>query len=222
MQLNISQAATLLSTSEGMLTRWARQGAIPSIEIDAAYYFEEKALMQWASRRRIPLRKLEDFVENPLSHSPSILDAMFLGGFCYDVEGCDAPSLLSALINEIDIVGVDKQVLLKRVLEREELSSTGIGNGIAIPHPRQPIETLDTSAVITCFPKHPVDFCAIDRKAVSVVFLVLSVNTQLHLKLLSQLSFILHQPSNSTFFCSAPTAEDIMQRVAQYSAQLVG
>jgi len=219
MQLNISQAATLIGTSEEMLKRWARQGVIPVIETDGQLLFKRKDLETWASRRRIPLKQHNRRAEPSADVAPSIFDAMKHGGFHYDVAGDGAEKLLTDLIGRLDLPGVDNQTLLDRVLEREQLSSTGMGNGIAIPHPRQPIETLDTSMVVTCFPASPVSFKALDKQPVAVVFLVLSVDTRAHLKLLSQLSYLLHQPDNASFFHSAPSKEAILKRVDAGSAR---
>ncbi|MBN2718283.1 MAG: PTS sugar transporter subunit IIA [Deltaproteobacteria bacterium] len=213
MHLNISQAASLLGTSEEMLIRWARQGAIPAIEADGTFHFKRQALESWAARRRMPLRNVAcDTTENPV-HTTSILDAVATGGFYYNVKGKDAPSLLENLILNLNLQSVDRDILLQRVIEREALSPTGIGNGIAIPHPRQPIESLDKSVVVTCFPEHPVSFGALDGQPVSIVFLVLSIDTKTHLTLLSQLSFVLQYESNAMLFRSAPEPAIILKQV---------
>ncbi|MBN2529677.1 MAG: PTS sugar transporter subunit IIA [Deltaproteobacteria bacterium] len=220
MHLNISQAASLLGTSEAMLERWVHQGAIPAVEQGNGIFFERKDLENWAIRRRIQLRNIDDVPLNQKPQTASILDAMTAGGFYYDLEGATSESLLTNVVAELKLPNIENALLLERVLERENLSSTGIGNGIAIPHPRQPMEALSKSLVVTCFPRHPVSFNAVDGKDVTVVFLVLSVDTRTHLKLLSQLSYILHQPGNTDFLQSAPSAEHILARVREHSQHL--
>lgn len=77
------------------------------------------------------------------------------------------------------------------LLQREKLASTGIGSGIAIPHPRYPIGNLADGAIITtCFTENK-----IDRAPVFVVFLILSPSTDIHLKFLSRLSYCLRNNS---------------------------
>ena len=217
MQISISQAATLIGTSEEMLKRWARQGAIPATETGGVLCFEEKDLENWAARRHMPLRRPQVEVKSEADAAPSLLDAMTRGGFHYGVAGTDSESLLTRLIQSLEIPGVDPRLLLDRVIERETLSSTGIGNGIAIPHPRQPLETLSASSVVTCFPSQPVSFAAVDNQPVTVVFLMLSIDTRAHLKLLSQLSYLLHQPAFAAFFRGGPSSSEILQRVAAAS-----
>ncbi|MBN2340594.1 MAG: PTS sugar transporter subunit IIA [Deltaproteobacteria bacterium] len=220
MQLTISQAASLLGTSEGMLERWARQGVLPTVETGDTFYFEEKELVAWAERRRMPLRDASTVqIPAPTKQIP-LADAMRRGGFYYDVEGADVTSVLTALISRLEM-NVNKDTVLQRVLEREALSSTGIGHGIAMPHPRQPLDTLDASAVVTCFPKHPIAYNAIDGKAVSVIFLVLSKSTQSHLKLLSQLSYILRQHDSTDFLATVPGADEIMTMVLRHAQELI-
>lgn len=221
MQLNISQAASLLGTSEAMLSRWARQGAIPAIESENTFLFERKELEVWAARRHICLREPDSPMAPEVEKSPSLVDAMAVGGCVHDIPGTDAVSFLTHLINNVKLPNVNRGTLLERVLEREALSSTGIGNGIAIPHPRQPLDSLSSSVIVTCFPSQPVDFKSVDGQGVSVVFLMLSVDTPAHLKLLSQLSYVLHQPDNAAFFRSAPPEKEVMALLQRQCRHLV-
>jgi nitrogen PTS system EIIA component len=221
MQLNISQAASLLGTSEAMLTRWARQGAIPAQESENTFFFYRKDLEAWATRRHISLREPDGPTPPEVVKAPSLFDAMASGGCIRDIPGADAISFLTNLVDAVTLPDVNRATLLDRVLEREALSSTGIGNGIAIPHPRQPIESLSSSIIVTCFPSQPVNFNSVDGQGVSVAFLMLSVDTPAHLKLLSQLSYVLHQPDNAAFFRSAPPEDEVMALLQRQCRDLV-
>jgi PTS system nitrogen regulatory IIA component len=90
---------------------------------------------------------------------------------------------------------VDRDFLLRVLLAREALESTGIGDGIAIPHVRNPIVLHVTRPLITlCFLEHAVEFGAIDGQPVSIVFSLISPTVRAHLRLLSRLSFALQDP----------------------------
>ncbi len=90
------------------------------------------------------------------------------------LHGEDRSTVLHAMAEQIARSGVvkDPDNLFHLLKEREELGSTGIGGGVAIPHCK--VSGLDhvTLAVGLCNP--PVDFNAVDREPVSVIFLVLS------------------------------------------------
>src|SRR5262249_48316043 len=73
------------------------------------------------------------------------------------------------------------------------LQSTGIGEGIAIPHVRNPIVLhVPRPTVTLCFLDRPIDFGALDGKPVHVLFAMVSPTVRAHLRLLSRLSFALH------------------------------
>jgi nitrogen PTS system EIIA component len=66
---------------------------------------------------------------------------------------------------------VDDDVIFNALLKREELASTGVGNGVAIPHVR--LELVNKPFGILARLSHPIDFDAVDGQAVDLVCLVL-------------------------------------------------
>ncbi len=89
------------------------------------------------------------------------------------IEGISKKRALEILANTIaeDVPDIDADDLFRRLIARERLGSTGIGQGIAIPHCR--IDTSDGTlgALITL--KEPIDFDAIDSEPVDVLFAML-------------------------------------------------
>lgn len=88
----------------------------------------------------------------------------------------------------------DEAKALEVLLEREKLGSTGIGEGIAIPHGKLP----DLDRIICAFGRSSkgVDFDAVDGNPVHLVFLLLAPenSTTEHLKALARLSRLLKDP----------------------------
>jgi PTS system nitrogen regulatory IIA component len=88
----------------------------------------------------------------------------------------------------------DPEKLFQILLEREKLGSTGIGNGVAIPHGRLP--GLDT--ILVAFGRSPsgVDFHANDDQPVHLFFLLVSPEDSAgkHLKALARISKIMKNP----------------------------
>lgn len=68
--------------------------------------------------------------------------------------------------------GIDANAILGPLVNREGLGSTGVGNGIAIPHANVPDLTAPFTLLVRL--KRPIDFEAIDDRPVDIVFLVLS------------------------------------------------
>ena len=105
-----------------------------------------------------------------------------------EVEALDEEN--DALSAQIHMLRTDPLVIER--LARETLGSTGVGDGIAIPHVRNPVVLHVRPAVTLCFLEHPVDFGALDGIPARALFLLVSPTTRAHLHLLSRLGAALH------------------------------
>ena len=121
-----------------------------------------------------------------------------------------------AINRMVELAAKSKQVkhlekVKKQVLEREELASTGIGNGVAFPHSRSNfVDSLVASFAIL---KTPLDFDAIDGKPVKIIFLLLSRegNIGKQLRHLSMYSRILSIPENQEKLLKANNEVEIFE-----------
>jgi len=86
----------------------------------------------------------------------------------------------------------DKKQVLNQILKREKQSSTGIGNGIAIPHAR--IEDLKEAVLFVGLSKRDINFASVDNRPVRLIVLFLTplLESGLHLKILSGISMLLN------------------------------
>lgn len=89
------------------------------------------------------------------------------------------------------IVGVDDRRIFETLLERERLGTTGVGNGIAIPHGKLP--EIDRLYGLFARLETPVDFDSIDEQPVDLIFLLLAPEGAGadHLKALARVSRVL-------------------------------
>jgi nitrogen PTS system EIIA component len=216
MPLDLKEAARALNTSREMLLRWARQGAIPAVEKEGEYQFDPKALEAWAKRRRMPIHL--DAADSRPPTDPlrlSLLAAMQGGGVYFGIEGDTVQGVLQAAVDRLSLPeDIDKKELYARLMERESLASTGIGHGVAIPHPRHPLENIPEGGIIcTCFLKSPLDFNGVDGQPVFVLFIMMSPGTKRHLEMLARLTFCLHDADFLPNLTSCRTAENLLQLV---------
>ena len=90
--------------------------------------------------------------------------------------------------------GIDPEVAIEALLERETLGPTGVGRGVALPHAR--IDSLDR--IVGCFIKldRPIEFDSVDRQPVDLVFALFAPLTSgvEHLKALALVSRTLRDP----------------------------
>eukprot|EP00831_Metopus_contortus_P033649 TRINITY_DN26945_c0_g1_i1.p1 TRINITY_DN26945_c0_g1~~TRINITY_DN26945_c0_g1_i1.p1 ORF type:complete len:162 (-),score=34.92 TRINITY_DN26945_c0_g1_i1:57-542(-) len=161
MKLHINDAASLLNLPVNTLKRWIRQGRVPINRSEDICIFKEEKLHEWAKRNKFSFSEKKNIDEKLIETGAHILSsAISMGKVLHDAEGRTKEELFSFVIKNLDIEDTElEKEFLKRLLEREELSSTGIGKGVAIPHPREPIENLFSSPLITIvFPKEPLGF----------------------------------------------------------------
>ncbi|MGU3536468.1 PTS IIA-like nitrogen regulatory protein PtsN [Methylobacterium sp. A54F] len=90
--------------------------------------------------------------------------------------------------------GLDERAVFETLLQRERLGSTGIGDGVAIPHGKLP--GLDRLFGLVARLERPVDFEALDGQPVDLAFLLLAPEGAGadHLKALAQVARILREP----------------------------
>ncbi len=111
-----------------------------------------------------------------------------------ELDGVKREDILEQMSGVLKREGLvmDVSDLRHRLLEREKLLSTGIGHGIAIPHPRDPIVGLNAPAVIVMARhKAGVKYNAIDGLPVKLFFLLCCENIEMHLHMMGQLARLL-------------------------------
>lgn len=104
----------------------------------------------------------------------------------------------------------DKEAYRKQVYAREEESTTGIGEGIAIPHGKCDAVTKPGLAAMVV--KDGVDFDSLDGEPVTLIFLIAAPNTEdnIHLDVLSKLSVLLMNEEFTESLRNAKTVEEFM------------
>ncbi len=114
-----------------------------------------------------------------------------------DIEGSTKKEIVTNLASQLKTAGLidDIDPVVRVVMERESLGSTGIGDGVAIPHGK-----IGTSGQVMCVfarSRKGVDFDAADGEPVHIFFLVLAPEdaASVHLMVLSRISRILRDPS---------------------------
>jgi len=107
----------------------------------------------------------------------------------------------------------ENTLLVKQLLDREKMTSTGIGNGIAIPHDF--IGNLPQTVLAFGRKKEGIPFDAIDQQPVNLFFLLVGPerNNWEHLKLLSKLARLLHDNTFKNTLFEARRPEDILEAI---------
>ncbi|OQC33083.1 MAG: Nitrogen regulatory protein [Verrucomicrobia bacterium ADurb.Bin070] len=221
MKLSVKDAALFLSVSPETVYRWVKQEEIPYHTVNDQLRFNRAELLEWATARSLEVSP-DLFVphESALSALPTVSQALTAGGIAYGVPGGSQAEVLHKVVGLMKLPSeVDRDYLYQVLLAREGLGSTGIGDGIAIPHVRNPLVLHVTQPSITlCFLASPIDFHALDGKPVNTLFTLISPTVKTHLHLLSWLSYALRNPVFKEAVKRQAPCEELMARLAAAEA----
>jgi PTS system nitrogen regulatory IIA component len=134
-----------------------------------------------------------------------------------DLQGTDKASILKELSMVLvkPCKATSEEELLQVLLDREKLGSTGIGEGIAIPHGR--LKKLKKFFISFGRSAKGVDFDSIDRKPSHLFFLVMAPENSAvdNLKLLSRIVTLLKEPSFKKKLMEAPSRKELFQIISE-------
>lgn len=223
MMIGLREVAQMLAVSEKTIYRWIAKKEIPAYKIGEGYRFNRVELLEWATARKIKVSYtiFDEPFENE-NEMPSLTEALNVGGIHYRIPGADKESVLKSIVHIMHLPDdVDREFLVGALLARENLGTTAIGNGMAIPHVRNPIIFHVKKPVLAlCFLEQAIDFNALDGKAVDTVFTIITHTVRSHLHLLSRLSYALHQPAVRRVLTAASNRQEILDSLAQFEGAL--
>lgn len=112
-------------------------------------------------------------------------------------------------------IKIDYDTMVEILLEREKLGSTGIGNGIAIPHGK--LAGLESLIVSFGKSKDGIDFDSMDGKPVHIFFLLMAPENSAgqHLKALAKISRMLKDSSFRTDLIKSVSVEGLYETIAE-------
>ncbi len=218
MLLEPSEAAQALNVDEKTVVRWIRKDHLPAELIQGDYRINPVDLLEWATERGIKvnpaLYKMHEADNRPL---PTLSQAVAAGGVHCGVPGADKETVLRNVVAALDLPPeIDPDFILQVLLAREAMGTTAVGDGIAIPHVRNPILVqLPTPKISLSFLDQPVDFGALDGKPVQILFTIITPSIRMHLHLLSKLAYCLRDPRLRKILGRECNAEAIMATILE-------
>ena len=203
--LTIEEVAKYLRVSERTVYDWAQKGEIPSGKIGTVWRFKKSEIEKWVNERlsssdRLSPSKIDVQIKNILSPDRIV--------FISQSTKRDSLVELSAALSKAPQVKFAKE-LETEILKREELMSTAIGRGIAIPHARLSSVTDLVMAVGIC--KNPImDFQTLDDQPVRLLIMIAAAYNQhsYYLQTLSRVSSKLKDGSLRDGLLTAASADE--------------
>lgn len=194
MDLKIKDIADLFDVPENTIRQWIDDKKIPFYKVKNQYFFNKSEINEWILKNKLAVTdKILDF---KLTTKPVLITELIgKGGVHYNISGDNLVDVIKDAVRIIPVPPfITKEEIESTLIERESMMTTAVGNGIAFPHPRNPvIADVDSEQISVCLLEKPVDFQAIDGKLVHTLFIIISSNSKRHLEILSKLSYLCQQ-----------------------------
>lgn len=235
MDLNCKDVAELLNVSETTVRRWAGEGKIPSYKIDNQHRFSRHEIEGWVMSQKQgnsssysapfqPAHEADDEAISPASGGSkqfNLFRAIHKGGVLLKVPGKTKEELIRNAVKKIAAsLHFDAEVITDLLLEREHLQSTGLNNGIAIPHTRDFLLNGHHDVVTVVIPETPIPYDALDGKPVHTLFFLFASNDKNHLHLLAKIAHLSSLPASIELLKNKPGKEQLLDYIKEWEGSI--
>jgi PTS system nitrogen regulatory IIA component len=222
--LNLKQVAKHLGISEKTVYRLIARGELPAVKVGRQWRFNRQEMESWLRRERPEVYLMENINEFLPGADSRVLIYNLLKSdrIFFRVPGRSREEVLG---NAIGVINLEPQInrkeLLAAIIDREKLCSTGIGHGIALPHPRHPHNFIFTrSSIHLCFLERKIDFDAVDRLPVDKLFFVFGRTEKEHLHMLKVLARLFHEKGFLQLLDASKSQCGILDNIKQLEEDL--
>jgi PTS system nitrogen regulatory IIA component len=221
MLLTVREAARLLGVSDKVLYRWIDQGVVPVTQVEQEYRFNKAELLEWATTRRMKIspeifRETGEMLRPAVPHLSHALER---GGVHHQIPGRGKAEVFAQVAARIPLPDPgDRGLLASMLLAREAAGATGIGDGVAIPHVRNPLVLHVRKPVAAlCFLEHPLELEG-DPIPIRALFVLVCPTPRSHLQMLSRLAAALHDTAFKEAVLSQAPRETLLNELARVEA----
>lgn len=231
MDLRISDVADLFGVSEATIQRWVQGNTIPFYRLSDEYRFNREEIESWMlstlKNDQSDSLKLsfgmgeEDSIHPGVWQRYGLYRAIHKGDVLTDVEASTKQELIEKVMGEVGCkLSIDAEGVATMLLDREKLMSTGLNNGVAIPHTRDFLLSGLFDAVIAVYPKQPIDWGSLDEKPVHTLFFLFACDDKRHLNLLAKVAHISSEKASLDFLKSKPNKHELLTYLKEWEGAI--
>lgn len=227
--MNEQQVAAYLHMDSREIHKLASRDKIPCRKIGGQFVFYKGQLDHWVEERMHTLcqDRLQSIEKGVSQHHGYEHDVMLVnnlippGGLAVPLRAKTRNSAIRSLVDLADQAGVVycPDELIEEIRKREELCSTAMVPGAALPHPRHPLPyDIAASFVVVGLTPSGIPFSSQDGSLTRVFFLICCKDERTHLHVLARLARMLHNPKAVDDLAAAECVvelSEILQRLEQ-------
>ncbi len=212
--MTLSEIARYLRLSEKTVAQLAKSGELPAAKIASQWRFRKPAVDSWITSRihAAPDAELRNVISTK-KHLIPIPKLISEQRVILDLKPQPKEDILKQLI--VPLLGspilADPVEYLVQLIDRENMLSTALCDGIAIPHVRDhETSGVKEACIVLGICREGAEFDALDSQPTRLFFLICSPNTATHLRLLAKLTMILRQPDVPEQLCNSESKQAVM------------
>jgi PTS system nitrogen regulatory IIA component len=216
MDLEVEEVSKLLNIPEEIIIQWIEEGKIPGYSIQDRYRLNREEIEEWVLKQ-----KSLEHTSNAGSERFALYRALNKGDVFLDIQGDTKQDIIHKTMERLaPSLKLDPEVLTDLFMERENLMSTSLGSGFALPHARDLLLYGRFDVVSVVFLQKPINFDALDGKPVHTLFFLLASNNKKHLSLLSKIAHLINTPSMRQKLEKRPTKIELLEIMKEWEENL--
>lgn len=231
---DLTNLADYLHLEAGQVTRLVERGKIPGRRVGGNWRFSRAEIHHWLEARiglsdDAELARVEDALKRATragdEQSLSIAALLPLEAIAVPLAARTKSSVLASMTELAAQTGWlwDPPAMLEALRQREEMLSTALDNGVALLHPRRPMNTILGEAFLALgITDGGIPFGATRGNLTDIFFLVCSLSDQGHLKILARLSRLIHSADFLAELRAAPSPQDVHDLFVAREKALLG
>jgi excisionase family DNA binding protein len=223
--LTLKEMAQILKMNERTVLKMAQTGAIPAAKIGSQWRFKRELVDRWLEEAMLGTadRPHGGPVSGRIVLTPvtEMLDARLVK---LDLESSIKTEVLDELVQLLAETGhLDSaDDFLRKLVDRERLMTTALGDGVAFPHPREPQGSLfERPKIVVGISAPGVDYDSLDGKPVHVLFLICASDDRAHLRILALLTRVIRSTDVVRQLLKAKSTDDVIELFARWDRELL-
>lgn len=234
MDLKIKDVADLLNVSQTTIRRWLTDGKIPAYRINHQYRFNRVEIEDWVLSHKLgayngpPLFNglpRQSMPEGEIGKGGikqfSLYRALHKGNVIQNLPGNTKEEIIRNTMEMVaNDLNLDPDVLTDLLMDRENLQSTALNNGIAIPHTRDFLLNAHNDIVIVAFPEKPIPYEALDGNPVHTLFFLFACEDKRHLHLLAKIAHLSNLPDTIDLLQNKPSKEVLLDYIKKWEGNI--
>ncbi|MCH9622076.1 MAG: hypothetical protein S4CHLAM20_15110 [Chlamydiia bacterium] len=225
MDLKFEDVTNLLHISATTLQKWMENKNVPYYTISGKPRFNRTELEEWimesvVQERELPLGECDD--GSSTWNKYCLYRAVHKGCVIADVTAKTKNNIIQEVMQKASReLKINPDIVSDMLIERENLMSTALGGGIAVPHTRDFLLHDFTDAAVIVYLNESVDWGAMDGSLTDTLIFLFACDDKRHLNLLAKVAHFATSEDTRLILKDKPGKEELLDQILSFERNLV-